>query len=167
MVTATFLEVSYKGILWKLKIHQINYYSRHSFTKSIYKEKCSIQCCNAVHPSYSPWLSYMLFSDPRSLTVYLQCVSSDQPIYLCNLKKYVFSLNIYLRKCPKIRTLKFLKKMVYVNSADPNQTAHDGAVCSGSTLFAIPLSIIRYNYEKQILIPKVKDKVFKILEHLS
>ena len=33
--------------------------------------------------------------------------------------------------------------------------------------FTIPLNIIRYNYEKQILIPKVRDKVFKILEHLS
>ena len=31
--------------------------------------------------------------------------------------------------------------MVYVNSADPGQTA----VWSGSTLFAIPLSILKYS----------------------
>ena len=32
--------------------------------------------------------------------------------------------------------------MAYANSADPDQTAK-GAVWSGSTLFAIPLSILR------------------------
>ena len=36
--------------------------------------------------------------------------------------------------------LKF-DKMIYTKSADPDQTAPDGAVWSGSTLFAIPLSI--------------------------
>ena len=31
--------------------------------------------------------------------------------------------------------------MAYTNSADPDQTAPEGAVWSGSTLFAIPLSL--------------------------
>ena len=33
----------------------------------------------------------------------------------------------------------------YANSADPDQTAPEGAVWSGSTLFAIPLSILIKN----------------------
>ena len=32
-------------------------------------------------------------------------------------------------------------KMAYANNADPDQTAPEGAVWSGSTLFGIPLSI--------------------------
>ena len=36
-------------------------------------------------------------------------------------------------------------KMAYANSADPDQTAPSGAVWSGSTLFAIPLSSSRKN----------------------
>ena len=39
--------------------------------------------------------------------------------------------------------------MTYVNSADPDQT--EGAVWSGSTLFAIPLSIKKLLHEKQNL----------------
>ena len=38
--------------------------------------------------------------------------------------------------------------MVYANSVDSNQTAPEGAVWSGYTLFAIPLSIVRVNYIK-------------------
>ena len=34
-------------------------------------------------------------------------------------------------------------KMTYANNADPDQTAPEGAVWSGSTLFVIPLSIFR------------------------
>ena len=44
-------------------------------------------------------------------------------------------------KCPKIPYTKVSDKMAYANSADPDQTAPEGAVWSGSTLFAIPLSI--------------------------
>ena len=44
-------------------------------------------------------------------------------------------------KCPKISNTKMSDKMTYANSADPDQTA-EGAVWSGSTLFAIPLSIL-------------------------
>ena len=46
-------------------------------------------------------------------------------------------------KCPKISNTKLSDKMTYANSADPDQTAPEGAVWSGSTLFAFPLSILR------------------------
>ena len=36
-------------------------------------------------------------------------------------------------------------KMAYADSADPDQTAPSRAVWSGSTLFAIPQSILRNN----------------------
>ena len=36
----------------------------------------------------------------------------------------------------------------YANSADPDQTAPEGAVWSGSTLFAISLNILRNDYLK-------------------
>ena len=41
--------------------------------------------------------------------------------------------------------IKVADQMAYVNSADPDQTAHEGAVWSGAALFAIPLSILRNN----------------------
>ena len=40
-------------------------------------------------------------------------------------------------------------KMAYANSADPDQTA-TGAVWSGSTLFAFPLSILKAPYSSKI-----------------
>ena len=51
----------------------------------------------------------------------------------------------YYNKCLKILYTKASDKMTYANSADPDQTAPEGAVWSGSTLFAIPLSILRNN----------------------
>ena len=42
-------------------------------------------------------------------------------------------------KCPKILYTRISDKMAYANSADPDQTAPEGAVWSRSTLFAIPL----------------------------
>ena len=51
-------------------------------------------------------------------------------------------INVY-GKCPKISNTKVSNKMTYENSADPDQTAPEGAVWSGSTLFAIPLNILR------------------------
>ena len=48
-------------------------------------------------------------------------------------------------KCPKISYTKESDKMEYANSADPDQTAPEGAVWSGSTLFAILRSIFRNN----------------------
>ena len=41
--------------------------------------------------------------------------------------------------------IKVSHKMAYTNSADPDQTAPEGAVWSGATLFAILLSILRSN----------------------
>ena len=37
----------------------------------------------------------------------------------------------------------FVHQMAYTNGADPDQTAPEGAVGSGSPLLAIPLSILR------------------------
>ena len=44
-------------------------------------------------------------------------------------------------KYPKNSNTKASDKMTYANSVDPDQTAPEGAVWSGSTLFAIPLNI--------------------------
>ena len=57
-------------------------------------------------------------------------------------------------------------KFEYANGADPDQTAPEGVVWSGSTLFAIPVRILRNNYKKQKLGKKVWNKVFEILGHL-
>ena len=51
---------------------------------------------------------------------------------LCNVSKY-----LDYRKCPKISYTKVSDKMTYANSADPDQTAPEGAVRSGSALYAI------------------------------
>ena len=51
-------------------------------------------------------------------------------------------------KCSKISNSKWSDKTSYANSADPDQTAPEGAVWSEFTLFAIPLSILRKNYIK-------------------
>ena len=59
--------------------------------------------------------------------------------------------------------------MAYANSADPDQTAPEGAVWSGSTLFAISISTLRNNCSKkqqQNLSQKAWNKVFEMLEHL-
>ena len=57
--------------------------------------------------------------------------------------------------------------MAYANSADPDQTAPLGAVWSGPTLIAIPVSSLRNNCIKsKIQAKKVWNKEFKILGHL-
>ena len=48
-------------------------------------------------------------------------------------------------KFSKILCTKVSDKMTYANSADPDQTPPEGAVRSGSTLFAVPLSILGNN----------------------
>ena len=53
----------------------------------------------------------------------------------------------------------------YANSIDPDQTAPERAVWSGSTLFVIPLSMIRNSCIKNKVRPE-KYKVFEILGHL-
>ena len=44
--------------------------------------------------------------------------------------------------------------MAYANSADPDQTAPEGAVWSESTLFTISLSILRDNCIKSKILGK-------------
>ena len=56
----------------------------------------------------------------------------------------VLEVRLYV-KCPIILNTKVSDKMAYANSEDPDQTAPGGAVWSGSTLFAIPLSTLRNN----------------------
>ena len=51
-------------------------------------------------------------------------------------------------KCPKNLYTKVSDRMAYVNSADPDQTAPSGAVWSGCTLFAIPLSVLHKKVHK-------------------
>ena len=50
---------------------------------------------------------------------------------------------LYYGKCPKNSNTKVSDKMTYANSVDPDQTAPEEAVWSGSTLFTIPLNIYR------------------------
>ena len=57
-------------------------------------------------------------------------------------------------------------KMAYANSVDSDQTAPERAVWAGSTLFAIPQSILRINCIKQIFGKNAWNKVFEILGHL-
>ena len=45
-------------------------------------------------------------------------------------------------RCPKILYTNISGKMAYAKSSDPDQTAPEGIVWSGSTLFSIPLSIL-------------------------
>ena len=53
--------------------------------------------------------------------------------------------NFKYGKCLKNLNIKVSDKMAYANSADPDQTAPKGAVWSESTLFAIPLNLLRKN----------------------
>ena len=61
----------------------------------------------------------------------------------------LFFIKIFKKKYPYLPYGKYSKnsntkasdKMTYANSVDPDQTAPEGAVWSGSTLFAIPLII--------------------------
>ena len=48
----------------------------------------------------------------------------------------------YDGSCPKISYTKVADQTAYANSADPDQTAPEGAVWSGAALLAIPLSIL-------------------------
>ena len=50
-------------------------------------------------------------------------------------------------KCPKISYNKFCDKMAYANSADPDQTAPEGAVWSGSTLLPYCFKLYGNNSE--------------------
>ena len=63
-------------------------------------------------------------------------------------KVTTFELSQY-GKCPKITNTKVSDKMIYANSADQDQTAPEGAVWSGSTLFAIPLKYFKEQLHKK------------------
>ena len=62
----------------------------------------------------------------------------------------VYFIADWYGKWPNISYTKVSDKMADANSADPDQTAPKGAVWSGSTLFAIPQSILRNNYTSKI-----------------
>ena len=53
-------------------------------------------------------------------------------------------------KHPKILYTNVPDKMAYANRADPDQTAPEGAVWSGSSLFAIQISILKAPYSWKI-----------------
>ena len=55
------------------------------------------------------------------------------------------TVNQYQLDAPVTLDTKWSNKMAYENSVDPDQTAPEGAVWSGSTLFAIPISILSNN----------------------
>ena len=59
-----------------------------------------------------------------------------------------------------------LDKIAYANRVDPDQTAPEGAVWSGSTLFVIPLSILRNDRIKSKQTKKEWNKMYEILVYL-
>ena len=74
----------------------------------------------------------------QQLARQLQKASHGCNGYICF--QYLHTKTSY-SKCPKISYTKISYRMEYANSADPDQTAPEGAVWPGSTLFVIPLSI--------------------------
>ena len=70
------------------------------------------------------------------ISLFILAVWSGPRLYAYRITGY---FNAYYGKCPKISYTKVSDKMAYANSADPDQTAPEGAVWWGSTLFAIPL----------------------------
>ena len=61
---------------------------------------------------------------------------------------YLFIIIYSYSKCPKVLYTKVSDKMAYANSADPDQSASEGAVWSGSTVFVIQLSINKFLLQK-------------------
>ena len=62
------------------------------------------------------------------------------------MSKEVLAMILYsYGKYPNILYTKGSDKLVYADSTDLDQMAPSGAVWSGSTLFVIPLSILRNN----------------------
>ena len=95
---------------------------------------------------------------------YLQTKKEFQRYILLFLHQNIQCGYLIYDKYPKIPYTNVPNKMAWANNADPDQT-----VWSGSTLFAIPLSILRNNCIKsEILAKKNKawNKVFN-LGHLS
>ena len=84
----------------------------------------------------------ILFSDSVAITIIL-CTKFTQNIWmhsLLTISALKFE-HLYV-KCPQVLNTKVSDKMPYANNADPDQSALEGAIWSGSSLFAIPLSIL-------------------------
>ena len=134
-----------------------------------YRMMCTFCACSKVlflltRPT---WCLLSLFGPLNSLPYLyynLKCIllAVDVSIKLMDERKTVYG------KCPKISNTKVSDKMIYANSADPDQTAPEGAVWSGSRLFAIPLSILSNRCIKSKIMAKtVWNKKFEILGHLD
>ena len=67
------------------------------------------------------------------------CIPRNKKTHVSDCNMTVHTSSRY-GKCPKISNTKVSDIIAYANSADPDQTAPEGAVWSGSSLFAIPLS---------------------------
>ena len=66
-------------------------------------------------------------------------------LYHIDMYMYIENMIIIYAKCPKIsNSTKVSDKMTNANSADLDQAAPSGAVWSGSTMLAIPLSILSH-----------------------
>ena len=90
------------------------------------------------------------------------CRNNRNKTFCLKKKKALYS------KCPIILNTKVPGIMAYANSEDPDQTAPEGAVCSCSTLIAIPLCILRNKCIKANFRPKQKvwNKMLNYLGHL-
>ena len=99
-------------------------------------------------------INHMLWASELyiGLTVYYSLAdSADNKLIYFPENRLIFHANCLQRrnigknygKCPKILNTKVCNKMPYADSADPDQTAPEGVIWSGSSLFAIPLSILR------------------------
>ena len=73
-------------------------------------------------------------------------LTSNTPPWQVLWENWALQVKASYCKCPKTLYTKISDKMAYANNAGPDQTAPEGAVWSGPTLFAISLSILRYNY---------------------
>ena len=104
-----------------------------------------VQTAKIMH-MWTCWSVHLLFLY-SILCVFIELVIKfhDLCTVCCVLSQQIqqMSKSWYYCKCLKNSNTKVSDKMTYANSADPDQTAPSGAVWSGSTLFAIPVSILR------------------------
>ena len=92
----------------------------------------------SVSVLHSKWVPKPCLQREIRKNIYTSNAHSNQSIRThFSIKTYCGMVNLQI-----ILNTKVFDKMTYANSADPDQTAPNKAVCSGSTLFAIPLSII-------------------------
>ena len=89
--------------------------------------------------------------------VSINSVAPDKtPVCSGCLSKYLGKMTSGI--CCKILYSKSSEKMAYAKSVDPDQTAPEGEVLTGSTLFAMSFSILRKNCIKK----KIKQKRYGI-----